>query len=263
MMPAAVNLSVFVLPVTGPAHPDGQKRPTRSYRHGAEVDIIAARRQIRTPDRTLPEGRPRRAAGENRMASTAGTAAATRSVEFESLAEHRPYLMKIARLELRDEHLAEDCVADALAQAYEHRARFRGDSSLRTWLTSILKNRMIDLLRKQWREQPIEETASGEQDFDSLFDAGGHYAQMPSEVRDPAELCQQDGFLAAVQRCVDRLPRRIGQVFVLREVLGSDTAELCKDLGMTASNVWVQLYRARMMLRTCLEKTGFGNAHTG
>ena len=83
---------------------------------------------------------------------------------------------------------------------------------------------------------------------------------MPSEVRDPAELCQQDGFLAAVQRCVDKLPKRIGQVFVLREVFGSETKELCRDLGLTTSNVWVQLYRARMMLRTCLEQGGFGRA---
>jgi len=197
------------------------------------------------------------------MASTA-TTANTATIEFEALAEHRAYLMKVARLELRDEHLAEDCVSDVLTQAYEHRAKFRGDSSLRTWLTSILKNRIVDLLRKQWREQPLEPTPSGEQDrIDRLFDASGHYAEMPSAVHDPAELAQQDGFLVAVQMCVDKLPRRIGQVFVLREVFGVDTKDLCKDLGLTTSNVWVQLYRARMMLRTCLEKTGFGNAHSG
>lgn len=184
------------------------------------------------------------------------------SLEFVQLAEHRGYLLRIARLELRDEHLAEDCVSDTLTHAYEKRDSFRGASSLRTWLTAILKNRIIDLLRKQWREQPLEPAASGEQDFDALFDASGHYADMPSAINDPAELCQQDGFLAAVQRCVDKLPKRIGQVFVLREVFGSDTAELCKDLGLTASNVWVQLYRARMMLRTCLEQGGFGRAGT-
>jgi RNA polymerase sigma-70 factor (ECF subfamily) len=182
------------------------------------------------------------------------------AIEFAQLAEHRIYLMRIARLELRDEHLAEDCVSDALTHAYEKRATFRGASTLRTWLTSILKNRIIDLLRKQWREQPLEPTASGEQDFDKLFDESGHYLQMPSAVADPAELCQQDGFLTAVQHCVDRLPKRIGQVFVLREVFGSDTNELCKDLSITASNVWVHLYRARMLLRTCLEKGGFGRA---
>jgi len=184
-------------------------------------------------------------------------------IEFVALAEHRVYLMRIARLELRDEHLAEDCVSDALTQAYEKRASFRGDSSLRTWLTTILKNRIIDLLRKQWREQPLEPNESGEQDFDALFDTSGHYVEMPSEVRDPAELCQQDGFLTAVQRCVDKLPKRIGQVFVLREVFGSETKELCRDLGLTTSNVWVQLYRARMMLRTCLEQGGFGRARAG
>jgi len=197
------------------------------------------------------------------MSSHGDTATATPSIDFQTLATHRIYLMRVARMELRDEHAAEDCVSDVLTQAYERRAAFRGDSSLRTWLTSILKNRIIDLLRKQWREQPIEESPSGEQDFDNLFDETGHYAQMPSHVRDPAELCQEEGFLSAVQRCVDKLPRRIGQVFVLREVFGSDTKELCKDLGLTTSNVWVQLYRARMMLRTCLEKTGFGNAQPG
>jgi len=197
------------------------------------------------------------------MSSHEDTATATPSIDFQTLATHRIYLMRVARMELRDEHAAEDCVSDVLTQAYERRAAFRGDSSLRTWLTSILKNRIIDLLRKQWREQPIEEAPSGEQEFDNLFDETGHYAQMPSHVRDPAELCQEEGFLSAVQRCVDKLPRRIGQVFVLREVFGSDTKELCKDLGLTTSNVWVQLYRARMMLRTCLEKTGFGNAQTG
>jgi len=184
------------------------------------------------------------------------------TLDFHTLAEHRSYLMKVARLQLRDEHLAEDCVSDVLTQAFEKRASFRGGSSLRTWLTAILKNRIVDVLRKQWREQPLElpNDEGGDDQIDRLFDAGGHYAQMPSEVRDPAELCQQDGFLAAVQRCVDMLPKRVGQVFVLREVFGTDTKDICKDLELTTSNVWVQLYRARMMLRTCLERGGFGNA---
>jgi RNA polymerase sigma-70 factor (ECF subfamily) len=184
------------------------------------------------------------------------------SIEFAALAAHRAYLMKIARLELRDEHLAEDCVSDALTQAYERRASFRADSSLRTWLTAILKNRIVDLLRKQWREQPLELMVDTEHEFDSLFDGSGHWAQKPSGVADPAQLCEQEAFLDAVKRCVDRLPRRIGQIFVLREVFGSDTKEICKDLHLTTSNVWVQLYRARIMLRICLEKNGFAPEST-
>ena len=181
------------------------------------------------------------------------------TIDGPALASHRIYLMKIARLQLRDETLAEDLVADALAQAFERRAQFRGSSSLRTWLTSILKNRIVDFLRKQWREQPLEpDDPADEGAIDRIFDASGHYIHMPSDVRDPEELSQQDSFLVAVQRCVDRLPKRIGQVFVLREVFGTDTKDLCKDLGLTSSNVWVQLYRARMMLRECLERGGFG-----
>jgi RNA polymerase sigma-70 factor (ECF subfamily) len=195
------------------------------------------------------------------MTSDAGSAKPP--IEFQALAEQRAYLMKIARMQLRDEHLAEDCVSDTLTQAYERRAGFRGDSSLRTWLTTILKHRIVDVLRKQWREQPLETESSGENEFDPLFDDSGHWVQKPSDIPDPAKLCEQGAFLDAVQSCVDRLPKRIGQVFVLREIFGSDTREICKDLGLTTSNVWVQLYRARMMLRTCLEQRGFGHAQAG
>ncbi|MBS0193591.1 MAG: sigma-70 family RNA polymerase sigma factor [Proteobacteria bacterium] len=180
--------------------------------------------------------------------------------DFPQLAEQRAYLLRVARLQLRDEHLAEDMVSDTITQAFERRASFRGDSSLRTWLTTILKNRIVDHLRRQWREQPLETPDDDGEEFTPLFDRGGHWAQAPSSTPDPEQLCAQDAFLAAVRACVDKLPPRIGQVFVLREVFGSDTSELCKDLGLTASNVWVQLYRARVMLRTCLEKGGFAPA---
>lgn len=197
------------------------------------------------------------------MSAATSPASVDSQIDFELLATHRSYLFKIARMELRDEHLAEDCVSDTLTQAYEKRSSFQGRSTLRTWLTSIMKNRIVDLLRKQWREEPLPEHDDGsdnEHEFDRLFDDTGHWAIKPSDTPDPAALCQQDAFLAAVQRCVDKLPKRIGQLFVLREVLGGETDELCKDLQITASNLWVQLYRARMMLRTCLEQVGFGRA---
>ena len=100
-------------------------------------------------------------------------------------------------------------------------------------------------------------------EFDALFDESGHWRDKPSEIPDPARLAEQGAFLDAVQMCIDKLPKRIGQVFVLREVLGTDTKEICKDLDLTSSNVWVQLYRARMMLRMCLERGGFGRASAG
>ena len=183
--------------------------------------------------------------------------------DFNALAAQRPYLLKIARMELREPALAEDMVSDVLTQAFERRDQFRGTSSLKTWLTAILKNRIIDHLRKNWREQPLEiESGDDGDSIERIFDASGHYVHMPTAVRDPEELSQQDNFLAAVQLCIDKLPKRIGQVFVLREVFGSDTKELCKELSLTTSNVWVQLYRARMMLRKCLENGGFAPAKT-
>src|SRR5438445_12259417 len=108
--------------------------------------------------------------------------AATPLIEFQTLAEHRGYLLKIARMELRDQHLAEDCVSDAITQAYEKRASFRGDSSLRTWLTTILKNRIVDLLRKEWREQPLDAPADEQGHlFDRLFVYKGRYLYLSSK----------------------------------------------------------------------------------
>jgi RNA polymerase sigma-70 factor (ECF subfamily) len=182
------------------------------------------------------------------------------TIDFHVLAAQRAYLLRVARMQLRDQQLAEDCVSDTITQAYERRASFQGRSTLRTWLTTILKNRIVDVLRKQWREEPLEVPDEEGHEFDRLFDTRGHYIDKPTDAGDPAELAQQDAFLTAVQRCVDKLPKRTGQLFVMREVLGSDTDELCKELQITSSNVWVQLYRARMMLRTCLEQTGFGRA---
>jgi len=69
------------------------------------------------------------------MSSHGDTATVNPAIDFQILATHRIYLMRVARMELRDEHAAEDCVSDVLTQAYERRAAFRGDSSLRTWLT--------------------------------------------------------------------------------------------------------------------------------
>ncbi|HEX6834576.1 MAG TPA: sigma-70 family RNA polymerase sigma factor [Rudaea sp.] len=180
-------------------------------------------------------------------------------IDFTRLAEQRVYLLRIARLQLQDDALAEDCVSDVLTQAYEKRDGFRGKASLRTWLVAILRNRIVDLLRKQWREQPYD-PAPAEADFDPLFDDSGHWAVKPTDVNDPAALADQGAFLEAVRQCVEKLPRRVGQVFVLREVFGSETHEICKELSLSTSNVWVQLYRARIMLRTCLENGGFAPA---
>ena len=176
--------------------------------------------------------------------------------EVESL---RPYLLRYATLQLRDSSAAEDAVHDALLAALSSPASFAGRSNLRTWLTGILKHKIVDTIRRQSRDRPAADLAPDGDDgeFDALFDRRGHWQDAPDAWRQPEGSLQQKQFLAALEACLRDLPERTARVFMMREHLGLETSEICKELGITATHCWVMLHRARMALRLCLEMNWF------
>ena len=168
----------------------------------------------------------------------------------------RPYLLRFASLQLRSREAAEDAVQETLLAALAAEASFAGRSNLRTWITGILKHKIVDAMRRASRERPIE-ALDGEtsvEDFDALFDDTGHWREPPQAWPHPEEALQEKQFLAALEMCLAALPARTGQVFLMREHLGFETQDICKELGITPTHCWVLLYRARMALRECLEK---------
>jgi len=167
----------------------------------------------------------------------------------------RPYLLRFAALELRNPETAEDCVQEALLAALAAEASFEGRSNLRTWLTGILKHKIIDAIRRSSREAPVEGDAS---EFEALFTENGHWAAPPAAWPDPDAALEQQRFFAALQACLERLPQKIAQAFMMREHLGLETGEICKEVGLTPTHCWVLLYRARLALRDCLQKNWFG-----
>ena len=167
--------------------------------------------------------------------------------EIEAL---RPYLLRFASLQLRDKAQAEDAVQETLLAALAAEKSFAGRSNLRTWLTGILKHKIVDQIRRSTKEQIVESVDPGE--FDALFDQTGHWRDAPQAW--PDDSLHQKQFLEALERCMEMLPARTAQVFLMREHLGSETDEICKELGITATHCWVLLYRARMALRECLER---------
>jgi RNA polymerase sigma-70 factor (ECF subfamily) len=179
------------------------------------------------------------------------------TISFEELQTHRRSLMRVALICLRDEPSAEDCVADAITQAYEQRQSFAGRSSVRTWLTAILKNRVTDVLRER-RYRAFSNGENSRSGSAGGFGKGGSWIDRPTISRDPVESCQDEEFIRALVSCVNRLPHAARRLIVLRDVLGCGTKELCAMLGISESNCWVQLHRARLKLRTWLEKLGFG-----
>ena len=189
------------------------------------------------------------------------TTADPRYLEIES---HRSYLVRYALAQLRDAQQAEEAVQEALLAALEGIGSFDGRSSLRTWLTSILRFKIVDLQRRAAKERTRadigEETPAGDGDawLDDVFDETGHWRSPPQAWNDPESALEQRRFWDAFERCLSGLPAAASRVFFRREVLGEETSEICQAEGITTSNCWVILHRARISLRNCLESGWFG-----
>ena len=159
---------------------------------------------------------------------------------------------------MRDAAAAEDAVQETLLAALTGEAGFAGRANLRTWVTGILKHKIVDAIRRQVRERPASELdREAEDEFDGLFDGRGHWQDMPDAWEQPEQALNQRQFLAALEACLRALPERTARVFMMREHLGLETPEICKELGISATHCWVLLHRARMALRLCLETNWF------
>jgi RNA polymerase sigma-70 factor, ECF subfamily len=171
------------------------------------------------------------------------------------LNEHGDYLYRFALARLRDPHQAEDAVQETLLAAIKSDS-FAGQSSVRTWLTGILKHKIIDLQRKRLRESPLSDVIdldAQDTSMDDFFDQQGHWVDKPQLLEMPDNALEQKQFLGILSKCLERLPAKLSGIFMMRDVQEMDNEIICKELEITATNAWVMLYRARMSLRKCLE----------
>jgi RNA polymerase sigma-70 factor (ECF subfamily) len=174
---------------------------------------------------------------------------------------HRRYLLRVAQLQLRDGDLAEDVVQETLLAALKARDGFDGRSTVKTWLTGILKHKILDAIRRKSREQPLAPAGDDDHDaVDALFKQDGHWQQMPATWGDPERALENRKFWEIFELCSRLLPERTARVYMLREVMEMTTEEICQEFGITPTNLWVILHRARLVLRECLEIKWFGAA---
>lgn len=178
--------------------------------------------------------------------------------------EHGDYLYRYALFRLRDPSRAEDAVQEALLAGLQAYANFAGRGSERTWLVGILKHKITDQFRRLGREAQAPQREGEGFAHEEFFRASGEWADhwevkyAPGEwAASPESLVEQGEFWSVFQNCLRPLPERIASAFVMREVDGLTSEEICEVLGVKVNNLWVMLHRARLHLRRCLELNWF------
>lgn len=177
--------------------------------------------------------------------------------------DHGDYLFHFALSRLRDQTRAEDFVQETLLAALKSHDRFQGRSSERSWLTGILKNKILDHFRKAGRETSFTDLSFYEEEENRTFDYPGfadHWTPSlaPNDWSGASDGMDKEEFWKAFNGCTSKLPQRIAQVFLMREVDEVSGDEICATLNISQSNLWVMLHRARLALRRCLEVSWFG-----
>ncbi len=168
-------------------------------------------------------------------------------------------LFRYALSRVRDESSAEDLIQDTFLTALKSRDRFKGDSSELTWMTGILRNKIFEFYRRQAKDVPLLPSDEESDPQNEFFD--GRHWSASSAPRDwggePARKAETAEFSAALRRCLDALSENVARAFILREMEGLAPKDAAEALGVPPGHLAVLLYRARLRLRRCLERSHF------
>jgi RNA polymerase sigma-70 factor (TIGR02943 family) len=164
-------------------------------------------------------------------------------------------LFRFALQRVDDIAVAEDLVQESLLAALKAKDRFQGQSTEKTWLFAILKHKLIDFFRSKKKAAADIEVDAIAQTSEHYFNEDGTWRIQPTHWgSNPHDAYEKKEFQDMLYRCLSKLPQRLADSFIYREIEGLDTKEICKKLNITATNCGVMLYRARMALRGCIDK---------
>lgn len=170
--------------------------------------------------------------------------------------QHAEVLYLYALMRVGRHDLAEDMVQETLLAALQSWEKFAGESSERTWLIGILRHKILDYFRQNRDNREMD----NHNWRDEYFDKNRHWKEKFIDWKDdPADLAENGEFWRILQMCLKELSNLMARAFVLRELEGIRTEEICKLLAISETNLWVRLHRARLQLRRCLETNWFGS----
>lgn len=170
---------------------------------------------------------------------------------------HADYLFNYAIARVNNHDIAKDLVQETFFAGLKAMAKFQGKASERTWLISILKRKIIDYYRLI---NSAKGKAEVKMNFYSEGDREGEWIEerVPNSWDSEVEKDIENRELGeALEKCIDALPEKYAIVFRMKTIEKIETEDLCKELNITSSNLWVIIHRARTQLRRCLELNWF------
>ncbi|WP_291870833.1 sigma-70 family RNA polymerase sigma factor [Maribacter sp.] len=171
--------------------------------------------------------------------------------------QYADYLFNYAVTRVSDSEIAKDLVQETFFAGLKSAKNYKGEAAERTWLIAILKRKVIDHYRKINSKKGKAEVRMN---YSSHSDSEGDWLE--EQVADPfsstnTNFLENEELGLAIQNCISKLPKKQSQVFVMKTIQGIDTEDICNELGINPSNLWVMIHRARTALMDCLNKNWY------
>jgi RNA polymerase sigma-70 factor (ECF subfamily) len=164
-------------------------------------------------------------------------------------------LFKYTMMRVNDTGVSEDIVQETFLSAWRNKDNYKGEASEKNWLYTICKNKIIDHYRK--KSTSIIQYAEADTTA-NMFDEVEHWTKedAPKEWGvNYHQTVEKKEFYSILEQCKSKLQQMQQSVFALKYLEDLDTEEICKVLGISTSNYWVLIHRAKLSLRSCLEKS--------
>ncbi|TXD52757.1 MULTISPECIES: sigma-70 family RNA polymerase sigma factor [unclassified Polaribacter] len=171
--------------------------------------------------------------------------------------KYADYLFNYAVVRVNDSDLAKDLVQETFFAGLKSAKNFQGKAAERTWLVAILKRKVIDHYRKINSKKGQAEVRM------NFYNDGEHEGSWIEERvpqswdNDSEKKLENEELKTQLDMCIDNLPEKYAMVFRMKTIQEFETEEICKELDITASNLWVIIHRARTQLRKCMEDNWF------
>lgn len=167
------------------------------------------------------------------------------------------YLFNYAIARINDAEVAKDLVQETFLAGLKSAKNYKGDAAERTWLIAILKRKVIDYYRKSNSKKGKAEVRVN---YSAHSDAEGDWLE--EQVSDPFSNyehsdIENEELGMAIQSCIGKLPKKQAQVFTMKTIQGISTEDICNELNINPSNLWVMIHRARTALMGCLNQSWF------